>query len=463
MNCPKCNSPISVKQKRCDCCGLDIQIYSKIVKASNAYYNVGLAKAKVRDLTGAVVALKQSLDLNKGNINARNLLGLVYYEMGETVSALSEWVLSKHLQSKNNDADDYMAAIQQNPTKLDTINQAIKKYNSALISAKQGSGDLAIIQLKKVTSLNPKFIRAHQLLALLYMQAGEMDRAEKSLLKALKIDVNNTLTLKYLKEFGRTNVRADGSDINKETTTRNDSIIPISSYKEDKPNILAYVTLIVGVIIGIAVVYFLMVPTIKKSYNDKLLSQSNQNTETLNNKEAMISTLEDDKKKLQEQVDTLQKQIDGGVVDDTTTTDNSVVTTNADYTALLNAATLYIGNKKEEAGTKLVEVNSQNLKITGAIELYNAIKELTFEATSAALYEDGHDLYSKAKYEEAITTLMQVVQLDPENENALYFIGRSYHQLDQLDKAKEYYNQIINNFAGTRRAREAKTQLSKIE
>ena len=48
-------------------------------------------------------------------------------------------------------------------------NQTIKKYNSALYSAQHGDGDMAIIQLKKVVSLNPKFVRAHQLLALLYM------------------------------------------------------------------------------------------------------------------------------------------------------------------------------------------------------------------------------------------------------------------------------------------------------
>ena len=50
------------------------------------------------------------------------------------------------------------------------MNQAIKKYNIALDCAKQGNHDLAIIQLKKVVSLNPHFIRALQLLALIYMK-----------------------------------------------------------------------------------------------------------------------------------------------------------------------------------------------------------------------------------------------------------------------------------------------------
>ena len=51
----------------------------------------------MRDLSGAIETLKVSLMINKYNINARNLLGLIYCEMGEVVEALSQWVMSKNL------------------------------------------------------------------------------------------------------------------------------------------------------------------------------------------------------------------------------------------------------------------------------------------------------------------------------------------------------------------------------
>lgn len=65
---------------------------------SNRFYNDGLEKAGVRDLTGAINSLRQSLKFNKNNIEARNLLGLVYFETGEVVAALSEWVISKNMR-----------------------------------------------------------------------------------------------------------------------------------------------------------------------------------------------------------------------------------------------------------------------------------------------------------------------------------------------------------------------------
>ena len=51
----------------------------KIMYQSNSWYNDGLRKAQVRDMSGAIVSLQQSLQYNRENIAARNLLGLVYY------------------------------------------------------------------------------------------------------------------------------------------------------------------------------------------------------------------------------------------------------------------------------------------------------------------------------------------------------------------------------------------------
>ena len=60
---------------------------------------------------------------------------------------------------------------------------------------------MAIIQLKKVISQNSKFVKAYQLLALLYMKRQEYERARKLLKKAANIDTTNTTTLRYLQEI----------------------------------------------------------------------------------------------------------------------------------------------------------------------------------------------------------------------------------------------------------------------
>ena len=84
MKCFNCGAVLKTTDY-CSHCGADVKLYRRMLQLSNAYYNEGLAKAKVRDLTGAVMSLRQSLKFNKKNTDARNLLGLVYFEMGEVV------------------------------------------------------------------------------------------------------------------------------------------------------------------------------------------------------------------------------------------------------------------------------------------------------------------------------------------------------------------------------------------
>lgn len=458
MNCPKCNSPLSNKD-RCDRCGEDVAIYKKIVKASNMYYNDGLKKAKVRDLTGAIMSLKESLKLYKKNTAARNLLGLVYYEMGETVAALSEWVISKHFQSEANDADEYMNEVQNSPTKLESMNQAIKKYNSALVSAKQGNDDLAIIQLKKVTGLNPHFIRAIQLLAILYLKSNEKEKARKCLLKISKIDAANTTTLRYLQEIGEATTSQKESNEGENRSQRasrpreTPTIIPISSYKEDKPNFMAFVNLILGIIIGIAVLYFLIVPTITKDITDDLRTKSNEYNDKIAVQTATIDSLNNDKTDLQSTIDSLQKQIDEY---------NASKTDEAIYDNLLAAARLYIQDDKEKAAEKLVDVNEEKLTRQAAKDLYNLMKDDTFTNMSTTLYTTGHNDYSNGNYDSAIESLLKAIEYDSTNIDAIYFLGRSYQRLNDNESAKKYYNIIIDNFSDSNRVKDAQLKLNEI-
>ena len=75
---------------------------------ANSFYNLGLEKARLRELTGAVECLKKSLRFDKYQMDARNLLGLVFYEMGETADALTQWVISINLKPEGNRAVRYL-------------------------------------------------------------------------------------------------------------------------------------------------------------------------------------------------------------------------------------------------------------------------------------------------------------------------------------------------------------------
>lgn len=115
MKCMNCGAELT-DSAYCPNCGCDVSVQKQAIVLSGLYYNQGLEKAQVRDLSGATDQLKRSLKFNKLNIDARNLLGLVYFETGEVVAALSEWVISKNIQPENNIAADYIRNLRRTPT-----------------------------------------------------------------------------------------------------------------------------------------------------------------------------------------------------------------------------------------------------------------------------------------------------------------------------------------------------------
>lgn len=173
----------------------------KIVYQSNYWYNDGLRKAKIRDMSGAIMSLRKSLQFNRENIAARNLLGLVYYGIGEVPEALVEWIISKNLKSRDNIADYYIKNVQSSAKELEQIDLAIKKYNQCLTYCRQNGEDLAAIQLKQVIAAHPTFLKAYQLLTLIYLHTGQYSQARQTIKTARKLDTTNEITLLYMHEL----------------------------------------------------------------------------------------------------------------------------------------------------------------------------------------------------------------------------------------------------------------------
>lgn len=473
MKCPNCNRYLSFKKIRCDACGQDMRMYKKTLSASNQFYNMGLEKARVRDLSGAVIALKKSLQLEKKNMNARNLLGLVYYEMGEIVSALSEWVISKHFEPEDNDADYYIMKLQANPTKLDNLNLGIRKYNQSLELAKHGSHDLAIIQLKKLVGGWPNFIKAQQLLALLYIETDEDELAKKCLYRIQKVDVNNTTALRYLqaireKEIERlpleqrqaaqksnTAATREGAPRRRE---RDEEIHfePVTSYKEEKPNAFVFINLIIGIVIGLAVGYFLIVPTVQKKAKNDYNQKINEASADLASKDSKIQSLTKENEDLEASVGKLNGQIEQleEVVQDETI-----------YDDLFLAANYYMQKDYQKSAEALLNVDEGSLERDQAKAVYTTIKENTFENASAELFVQGNERYGvilaagESDYSEAISLLEQSLSLNSENVDSIYFLGRCYDREGKVKKAKEYYNRVINDFPDSSRVSEAEDRL----
>ena len=356
MNCMNCGAFLADKDlDYCPHCGCNVLIQKKVEYLSKLYYNQGLEKASIRDLSGAVNCLKQSLTFNKRNIQARNLLGLVYFETGEVVAALSEWVISKNLQPTRNIANEYINRLQANSNKLDAINETIRKYNNALALCRDGHEDMAAIQLRKILTQNSKLIKGYHLLALIYMKNHDWGKARRILRKAARIDKTNTTTLRFLREVDertgvttRLNQQKKGLFGKKAKESYGDEVarnaaVESAAYKENS-RISLFVTLMVGVAAGAAAFWLLAVPAIKQGIYREANQQIVQYSESLASQGAELTRVQG------------QAKESGDVAEEVTLQLDSEQKKSTSYQALLNAYVAYKQNEYDAAALEIQKV-----------------------------------------------------------------------------------------------------------
>ena len=394
MNCMNCGAFLADKDlDYCPRCGCNVLIQKKVDYLSRHYYNMGLEKASVRDLSGAISCLKQSLIYNKHNIQARNLLGLVYFETGEVVSALSEWVISKNLQPTRNLATEYINKLQANSNKLEAINETIRKYNDALNLCREGHEDMAAIRLKKILTQNPKLIKGYHLLALIRMKEGEYNRARKALRKAARIDKTNTTTLRFLKEIDdQTGVTTKlehqkkgffRNGAGKKTEQENSSVdmtVQVPAYKEQS-RISLFFTLVAGFGAGLLAFYLLAVPSIRQGIYREANQQIVKYSDAVSSQGAELTKAQSQAQESDDTVAAASKQIE------------EEKKKSSSYEALLEAYTALQQQNVDEAALKVQNVYADTLS-DSLKGIYNSICSSTGVTGIEGDSGDGSDTSS---------------------------------------------------------------------
>lgn len=437
MECLNCGAPV-LTDGHCSECGMNYKLLEKAYNTSNYYYNLGLDRARVRDLTGAVDALDLALKYNKQNINARNLLGLIHYEMGETVLGLTHWVISNsYLPDANkNIAIYYIKEVQSDPVKLEEANQLAKQFNQALNHAKQGTKDLAFIQLRRILSTYPHFVKGYLLLALLYMDSGNNEKAKKAIKRVLRIDKNNTLAVKYLHEMGfssrdiigmkesssRIDVNSAYSDedqyksdlqafVEKGFEELDSPDETAESYKEVNHNKFNLVYVTVGLILGIVVFWLLVLPTklnaTRQENRDLQLSYSDE----LSKKEVTISDLE-------AQIDELKSE-------------------------------------NEKMQSKSTQEKQENDSSDSFAIIKKSIPNTAFET----LCSEAATAISEERYQDAIDMCNTALQIQ-EGELAYYYLGKAYLGNHDEEKAKSAFLSVKDNYPDSEHMEEISAYLS---
>ncbi|NNJ28702.1 hypothetical protein [Lacrimispora defluvii] len=425
---------------------------------ANSYYNMGLEKARLRDLTGSADCLKKCLHFNKYMTDARNLLGLIYYEVGEVGDALVQWVISKNLQPEDNRADYYLEVIQKKKGTMDLERRAVRRFNQALAYVKSESEDLAILQLNKAVEDKPNYVKAQLLFALLYIVREDYQKAGKAVNKVLQIDHNHPKALYYksiMKETG-TRVKPEREpekrklkNVVSHRQMQDDDVIIPPSYKENTRD-QAVLNILAGLLLGAAVVFFMVMPANTKSINDnhnkemlkysEQLSQANQKADLLTQQ---LNSLESEKKTAEDSLASLTNNSD------------SVL---AQYQSVIGILQAYKKDDFPSAVKIYADLNPGLIASADVQAIIVEIKKDMAQKGCPILESLGDKAMEAGDSQSALNYYAKCIELKPDSWQAKFKTAVIYKGMDQKDQANGLFSDIINNSKDETLSAKAKTE-----
>lgn len=440
-----------------------MDIRSRLRRISNSYYNLGLAQAKERNLSSALESLRKALQLNKKNIDARNLYGLIMFEMGEEGEALVSWVISMNYQGTQNAAQRYMAEIRRRASYLETSQIAIAKYNQALSQLRMDNEDKAVVALVSAVDERPNYVRANMLLALLYMKRNHIGKAKRYLSNVLAVDRYNKRALGLMHALGdkkasakkRENAKKEGDLLHGRKMLGDEVVVPGGRFR-NYSGLLTAVNLGIGLLIGAASVLFLYMPATSARMNSIHNKEITAVSQRLNDANMQVDNLNTANEDLKTQVDqltevnnTTQENMNYKLLQYVLLTGIVNDTRNKDF---LHASEIFANIDPGQ----LTDVdNTNNVSV---IAIYADVAPKLREEGFALLEKAGDTLAKQGDYPGAITNYDLALKIKPDYAMAIYKKAIAYKTLGDLDTANALFGEVINNFPTEKVAEDARRE-----
>ena len=424
-----------------------------------------LSLAKERNLSSALNALSISLGLNKKNTDARNLYGLIQFEMGEETKALISWVISININPINNPAQNYLQKLRNKSAYLEKSQDAISKYNKAISQIKTVNYDMARITLKQAVDIRPHFIKAMLALALLDIREGKSSEARKLLDNVLSIDRFNTKAITYLEEMKpltekkarKEKLSVIGSPVKKEKHVENmNNGMPVTEIYKNYSGMFTAINVGIGLIVGACAMVFLYMPTMKVALNNAHNKEIVAISQQLNDVNLAMEGLKSENESLNEQVNKLTEV-------------NNTSTENMNYKLLQYV--YFLGLIKEyntKNYTRAAEIFS-NLDVGQLTDVDNGLGISvtgTFAEMAPKMRDEGPKLLLKVAdglnrsgdFAGAIGYYDAALRISPDYVEAKYKKALAYKTMGDVDTANNLFTEIITNYPDDRFANESKKE-----
>jgi len=473
MDCPSCKNPAAniTCVKRCDECGYDLVLHKMAQDMSDRYYNIGLKRANDSNLTAAVKSLSISLKVNKHNVQARNLLGLCFWNVGKIGEALQEWKISAKHQEEDNPATGYLSMFYEDLSLFEKYSEAVLKYNEALIFAEKYSEDLSEIRLKRAVEISPNFVDAMNALTLHHLKDGDKIRATALVERVLAIDSGNDFAKRYYFEIFQKEPTS-AKEVQKPRTTETQKTRP-QSRPEPKPSpnpfaarnaqaipkaspLSGILSALLGMVAMFFFMYFLVLPGMMSDRDSAFFDLQQQAAVSQQSLQQTIAEHAATIAELEGETDELTAHIRH---------ESTVVSDLQNTLIVFEAQHILTSGDPSRALDLLAEVSTAQLS-TIARDAYNEIRTTATPLVEQIYFTRGRDLFNTGSHAEARIALeraaLHVTENTVTSNEVLYFLGRIAEAAGDIQLAILYYESVAENHPTWNRRNAANIRLNAI-
>ena len=424
---------------------------------SNRFYNLAIDRAMERDLYGATLLLKKALSFNAKNTNARNLLGLIFYEEGAITEGIVQWLVSRDLfKSELNPANEYLKKVQDDPD-TEKCFKSVKIYNQAIddLDPVYNRTDLAMLKLNKAIELNDHNVKAMFLLSILYLQIKDHIKAGSYLLRCQKIDNGNKFINEHMNYVLKNTKKSEVKEKKIEKIysfkklESDDAILPRKYIKLSENQKVIFI--LIGIIIG-ALSYALLISPHGSSTSS--LASENQvirYAELVNDQNKIIRDITIENNQLKNDYE------DASVKLRAYEEQNKLFT--SQYETLNSIITDFDNGYISRAARNYVELDKDAITDESLVTLLNQARSRIEGIGAKRLCELGTESWNAGNKTAAISYYQLSLSINPDDPETMFLLARLYQNLERNKEANEIFDKIIaqhpqSNYA--RRSREAR-------
>ena len=213
---------------------------------------------------------------------------------------------------------------------------------------------------------------------------------------------------------------------------------------------LAFANILIGMVLGAALIWFLVAPAVNQNRSEKLNNQMRAYSEQINTLEAQVSAQTRTLDQYRTAGDEAQKAVD------------QAKATSDSYEKLLQVSSQSHSGEYSytDMADALLEITRDSLGDSGK-EMYDTLSDSIFPTACRRRYAAGVDSLESKDYDQAIEYLTKVVKMDESYNDgqAIYRLAQAYQGKGDTENAKTWYQKIIDTFPGTQNASDAQDYL----